>query len=238
MKGLNLTLRRGETFALIGPSGEGKSLCLKMMAGLVSPDRGTVLFHGAELGKMRGERLVSLRRRIGMTFQKSGLFDSLSCGENLRFPLRELLRLTGAEAEARVARALEDVGLSGTETLMVSEMSGGMQKRLGIARALVLSPEAILYDDPTAGLDPVTSGAIIDLILAMKHKYEMTVVLVTSDPVQAMHLSDRIGFLYQGDFAQIGTPDEIRGSEVAVVRQFVLGLPEGPLTAPAEVARD
>jgi phospholipid/cholesterol/gamma-HCH transport system ATP-binding protein len=230
LKGIHLEIPRGETFALIGPSGEGKTVLLKLMAGLLRPDRGEVLFQGVALVDLSARRRSLFSRRIGMTFQKSGLFDSLTCAQNLDFPLRELTALSQAERERKIEKALEEVGLVGQGALMVHEMSGGMQKRLGIARALILSPEAILYDDPTAGLDPITSRSILELILEMKRKYEMTVVLVTSQPDQAYRMADRIGFLYKGDFLQIGSSEIIQASSQPVVKQFVGGLLEGPLT--------
>jgi phospholipid/cholesterol/gamma-HCH transport system ATP-binding protein len=158
----------------------------------------------------------------------------MDAAANLRFPLREVLGLSRKESEEKIRVALDDVGLSGQGGLEVRELSGGMQKRLGIARTLVLSPEVALYDDPSAGLDPITSRQILTLIRRMKEKYAMTVVIVTSEPALTYDFTDRIGFLYNGDFLQTGTVDEIRGSRQPVVRQFMEGSLEGPLTAKAE----
>jgi phospholipid/cholesterol/gamma-HCH transport system ATP-binding protein len=158
------------------------------------------------------------------------LFDSLTCAENLHFPLRELTPLNERDRKRQVTQALADVGLVGQEELQIPEMSGGMQKRLGIARALVLSPEVILYDDPTAGLDPITSRSILSLIHRMRKKYEMTLIIVTSDPSQAYQICDRVGFLWHGHFVETGTPDEMKASKHPAVRQFLHGLLEGPLS--------
>ena len=230
LKGVEIDIFKGEVFVILGPSGEGKSSLLKMMAGLRNPSEGVVRFCGVDLRTVRGRNRSFILRRIGMTFQKSGLFDSLSCGDNLRFPLKMLTSLKSFEIEARVDRFLSDVGLSGTKDLMISEISGGMQKRLGIARALILFPEVVLYDDPTAGLDPITSKQIVDLILEMKNKYHMTIVLVTNDITRAFELSNRMGFLYGGDFIKIGTPKELGESHNPVISQFIRGDLQGPLT--------
>jgi phospholipid/cholesterol/gamma-HCH transport system ATP-binding protein len=165
-----------------------------------------------------------------MTFQRSGLFDSLTCGENLAFALREVRHLAVRELAPRVAQALSEVGLGGQENLRVHEMSGGMQKRLGIARALLLSPRVILYDEPTAGLDPLTAHAINDLIDDVRKKYAMSLVLVTSDPRQAYRLCDHLGFLYRGRFLAQGTMAQMHDSKEPAVRQFLRGEAKGPLT--------
>lgn len=226
---VDLKLMRGEALVILGPSGEGKSTLLKMMAGLVEPQKGTVKFEGESLYDVSAKKRKEIMRRIGMTFQNSGLFDSLSCGENLRFPLEEA-KSDPAKRKATVAKALDEVGLSGIENLRTHEISGGMRKRVGIARALILSPEVIFYDDPTAGLDPITSDAISDLILDVRKKYQMTVVFVTADLHQAFRVADRIAFLYKGKFIQVGTAEEIKRSQNPVVNQFVNGLLKGPLT--------
>jgi phospholipid/cholesterol/gamma-HCH transport system ATP-binding protein len=208
----------GEIFVVVGPSGSGKSTLLKLIANLLPAPRETIVFNPPG-------------PRIAMTFQRSGLFDSLNCGDNLRFPIRECLKLTPAETETLVQRALADVGLSGTEDLRLNQISGGMQKRVGIARGLVLKPQLMLYDDPTAGLDPLTTRSISELIVSTTKKYLMTAVVVTSDLNLAYEIADRIGFLFNGKFQQIGTREEIKSSKDPVVHQFVNGLAQGPLTA-------
>ncbi|MBI4404394.1 MAG: ATP-binding cassette domain-containing protein [Deltaproteobacteria bacterium] len=227
---LCLEIKKGESFAIIGPSGCGKSVLLKIMAGLLRPQAGKVYLENQDLYSLaRGQR-DGLLRSVSMTFQKNALFDSLSCGDNLRFPLKELTDLSKREIEERIQNALQEVGLPGIAELKINEISGGMQKRLGIARALVLLPEIILYDDPTAGLDPVTSKAIVELMLAVKKKHNNTFVVVTSDITRAYELADRMGFLYGGQFELVGTPARFKSTELPVVDQFVHGKTHGPLS--------
>ena len=229
LKGLDGEIAAGEAFAVLGPSGEGKTLLLKVLAGLV-PYRGTLEFEGREVRTLnRPERKV-LRESLAMTFQKDGLFDSLTCGDNLRFPLNERLKLGRKEREKRVESALEDVGLKGQSRLFVHEMSGGMQKRLGIARALLFSPRVVLYDEPAAGLDPITARSINDLILSMRDKYAMTLVLVTSDLLQARQLCTRMALLWKGAFEQVGSFTALKQSSNPAARQFFSAQAQGPLT--------
>lgn len=227
---LSLRIQAGETLGLIGPSGCGKSTLLKVLAGLISPSEGKVLAFGRPLHDWEKVDRLGLRRQIQMTFQKSGLFDSWSCRENLDFALRELLAISAEEREKRITQVLGDVGLLGAQHLMPSEMSGGMQKRLGIARAIAIHPKVVLYDEPTAGLDPITSRSIFQLIQQMKTKYDMTVILVTSDPMQANQLCDRFAFLYQGKIQEISSPELMKQSAHAAVKQFIWGLLDGPLS--------
>jgi len=227
---LNLKVTEGETLVVVGPSGVGKSVILKMMVGLVRPDAGRVCFQGKEVSELSFTERLEFLHKVGMTFQKSALFDSLNCAQNLRFPLKERTNFSKKQIEKRVDIALEEVGLSGTKRLRTHELSGGMQKRLGIARALVLSPTVMLYDDPTAGLDPITSRSIINLIAQMKQKHAMTVVLVTSDVALARQTGDRMGFLYGGKFLFTGSHAQMLESDHPVVSQFVHGRIHGPLT--------
>jgi len=213
---VGLELVGGETLGIIGPSGGGKSTLLKVVAGLLPPTG--------------GEITRPADTEIGMTFQRAGLFDSLSCGENIAFPLRERLGLRGDAVVERVQRALAEVGLEGIEDKRTHELSGGMQKRLGIARALVLAPQLLLYDDPTAGLDPLTSRAIAQLIGQVKKKYGTTVIVVTSDLDVALQLSDRIGFLWRGTLKDTGPASSLYKTALPEVRQFVRGELVGPLT--------
>jgi phospholipid/cholesterol/gamma-HCH transport system ATP-binding protein len=228
--GLDWELVPGEIFCLLGPSGEGKSVLLRLLVGLIEPNAGRVAFEGRDLRELSRIERRDFYRTLGFTFQRNGLFDSLSCGDNLRFPLTELKELGAEERERRVREALSDVGLSGQESLRPSEMSGGMQKRLGIARALSLLPKLIFYDEPTAGLDPLTSAQILDLIESARKKYSMSAVVSTTDPVQAFRLADRIGFLHRGKLAEVGSPEKFRRSQHPAVRQFLSGGAEGPLT--------
>jgi len=226
---LDWKLDEGEVFCVLGPGGEGKSVFLRLLAGLLQPLSGDVRFRGRSLAEFSRREKREFYRSIGFAFQRNGLFDSLSCGDNLRFPLTELLELKGEPREERVRRSLADVGLAGQEALALTEMSGGMQKRLGMARALSLDPKVIFYDEPTAGLDPLTSAQIQELILQARKKYGMTVVISTTDPVQAMRLADRIGFLFRGRFVAVETPENLKRSKHPAVRQFLEGAAEGPL---------
>jgi phospholipid/cholesterol/gamma-HCH transport system ATP-binding protein len=222
-------LPAGSFFSVLGPSGAGKTLFLKVLAGLISPIRGSVLVHGKPLAGLSRAELRAFRAKLGMTFQKDGLFDSLTCFENLLFPLRER-GVSSAIAAKKVDKALDEVGLKGQGPLRVFEMSGGMQKRLGIARALLSSPEVILYDEPTAGLDPVTARSIYQLILDMKSLHEMSVVMVTSDVRAAYLCSSRIGLLWKGRFEMTGSVAEVRASKNPAVNQFFHARLQGPLT--------
>lgn len=214
-RGLSLDVAEGESVALVGPSGCGKSLLLKCLAGLITPDEGRVT--------LRSEN-------VGMLFQKNALFDSLTVEENLLFPLRERLGVRGAEARERAREWLNAVGLDGNQNLYPDEMSGGMQKRLGVARALIVEPKVILYDDPTAGLDPVTSRKIADLLNTLRKKSGGTILVVTNDMQRAYQLGDRVCLLLPGELVQAGTPAEVQASSDPRVRQFIYGLLRGPLT--------
>ncbi len=230
LKGLEWELVAGECYAILGPSGEGKTLLFKILAGLHAPQSGAVKFFGKDLRKMSEAELRVFRESIGMTFQKDGLFDSLTCADNLRFPLDERLKLPRKEREKRVDAALEGVGLAGQGKLFVHEMSGGMQKRLGIARALLFSPKVILYDEPAAGLDPITARTINELIRQMRERYQMTVVMITSDLAQAHQVCDRMGLIWKGRFEEQGSWSALRASSNPAVHQFLHALPKGPLT--------
>ncbi|MEK6578866.1 MAG: ATP-binding cassette domain-containing protein [Bdellovibrionota bacterium] len=214
-KNINLSIAFKESVVLIGPSGSGKSVLLKMIAGLLVPDEGSI-----KLGS----------QDLGMLFQKNALFDSFTVENNLLFPLRERKNIVGAEAKKRAGAFLKAVGLEGTEKLYPDEISGGMQKRLGIARALIVEPEIILYDEPTAGLDPITSKTIADLIRQLRHEKGSTLITVTNDMQRAYQLGDRIFLLAQGKLQTGGTPKEVQESRDPTLRQFIYGLKDGPLT--------
>lgn len=211
-----LQISRGESAVLVGPSGGGKSVLLKLLGGLLAPDEGSVSVQSQD---------------VGMLFQKNALFDSMTVEENLLFPLKERKRLRGAEARQKAASFLESVGLAGTQKLYPDEISGGMQKRLGIARALIVEPEVMLYDEPTAGLDPVTSRHIASLILELRKRSGTTLVTVTNDLHRAWQIGDRVYFLAQGRLLAGGTPEQARGTDDVAFRQFITGSREGPLTS-------
>jgi phospholipid/cholesterol/gamma-HCH transport system ATP-binding protein len=218
-RGANLEVAARESVVLIGPSGSGKSVFLKTIAGLITPDEGTV-----ELGT----------DNVGMLFQKNALFDSFTVEENLLFPLRERSGIFGEEAKARAAHFLDAVGLKGSEKLYPDEISGGMQKRLGIARALIVEPEIILYDEPTAGLDPITSRTIADLIRALRKEVGSTLLTVTNDMQRAYQLGDRVCLMALGELREGGTPDQGQATQDPEIRQFIYGLRDGPLTSELE----
>jgi phospholipid/cholesterol/gamma-HCH transport system ATP-binding protein len=211
-----LTVASQESVALIGPSGGGKSILLKIVAGLLEADEGDIA-----LGS----------RNVGMLFQKNALFDSLTVEENLLFPLKERKGITGAKARERARELLEAVGLGGNESRYPEEISGGMQKRLGIARALIVEPEIILYDEPTAGLDPVTSRTIAELIRTLKARAGSTLLTVTNDMQRAYQLGDRICFLARGRLTVAGSPHQVKHTPDPAIRQFIFGLKNGPLTS-------
>ena len=216
----NVTLRvsEGESVVLIGPSGGGKSVLLKCVAGLIKPDEG---------------RIDLQTENLGMLFQKNALFDSLTVEDNLLFPMKERLGLTGAPARERASKFLTAVGLKGNERLFPSEISGGMQKRLGIARALVVKPQVILYDEPTAGLDPITSRSIADLIRELRAQEGSTLLTVTNDMQRAYQIGDRICLLAHGQLTPGGSASQVQETSDPALKQFIYGLPQGPLTTGA-----
>lgn len=232
LSGVSLAVSEGECLVLIGPSGQGKTTLLKTMAGLVRPQDGELKIKNKNMEDIDSAKRLEIVRSMGMLFQKNALFDSLTCAENIAFPLRETTMLSEKEIREKVEQFLESVGLSQARDLFPSEISGGMQKRLGIARALALRPALIFYDDPTAGLDPITSKRIIELILRMKSETGATVVAVTNDMRRAFQMADRIAYVGNGEVLVTGTPEETRGCADPRVRQFIRGDLEGPLTRP------
>lgn len=226
----NLSIAKGESFAIIGPSGQGKSVVMKIIAGLLTPDSGEVLFEGKNLVKMRGKERDDVLRRMGMLFQKNALFDSLTVGENVAFPLKEVAGASDTEIEKAIQYYLDAVGILHAKDLFPDEISGGMQKRLGIARALALKPEIVLYDDPTAGLDPITSRKIIQLIIDLKREYGSTVIAITNDMNRAYQLGGRVGMVVDSEIIVTGTPEQTLAHPDPRVKQFIRGSLEGPLT--------
>jgi phospholipid/cholesterol/gamma-HCH transport system ATP-binding protein len=221
LRGASLEVHAGETLVLLGGSGSGKSVLLKHLNGLLRPDRGEVEIEGAALSGLDEEQLVPVRRRLGMLFQQGALFDSLTVGENVAYPLREHQVLPPDEIPARVHEALGMVDLAGTEPLMPSELSGGMRKRAALARALVLEPRALLYDEPTTGLDPVVAARINHLIRDLQRRLGLTSVVVTHDLASAFFVADRIAFLHEGRIRFCGTPDEARASADPFLHEFL-----------------
>jgi phospholipid/cholesterol/gamma-HCH transport system ATP-binding protein len=235
LKGVSVSIAQGEAFVLIGPSGQGKSVLLKLMAGLITPTSGEILIEGQNLRTMRNEDREQLARKVGMLFQKNALFDSLTSAENIAFPLREVAAADEQEIDSAISYYLEAVGLSHARNLYPDEISGGMQKRLGIARALTLKPQIVFYDDPTAGLDPITSRKIIQLIKDLQHQQNTTLVAVTNDMNRAYQTADRIGMVVDGELIVTGSPEQTQRHPDARVQQFIHGRLEGPLTDPLAV---
>lgn len=215
LQNISFHLKKGESCSWIGPSGEGKTLLMKIVAALVQPDIGTVQLKSTD---------------IGMLFQRNALFDSLTVQDNLLFPLKERLGITGAKAHAQMTEYLNAVGLAGTGHLFPDELSGGMQKRLGIARALILKPAVILYDEPTAGLDPITSRTIAELILSLQKSEGSTFIAITNDMSRAIQLGTRIAYIGNMTLVDLGTPDEALTTKTPHIYKFIHGhsLKEGP----------
>ena len=221
LRGLVLDVHGGETLVVLGGSGSGKSVLLKHMNGLLRPDAGEVEVDGVALGQLDEDGLVPVRRNVAMLFQQGALFDSLTVGENIAYPLLEHRLVPPADIPPRVRDALATVGLEGTERLMPSELSGGMRKRAALARALVLEPRALLYDEPTTGLDPVVGAKINHLIRDLQHRLGVTSVVVTHDLASAFFVADRIAFLHEGRIRFTGAPDEARASQDPYLHEFL-----------------
>lgn len=233
LKNINFRLEKGEVFVLIGPSGQGKSVLLKMLAGILPPSEGEVRIEGHELYAMNETKKSQLMRKMGMLFQKNALFDSLTSAENIAFPLREVTNCDEEEILKRIDFFLDAVAIPHARELYPDEISGGMQKRLGIARALALYPEIIFYDDPTAGLDPTTSRKIIQLIMNLQNQQNSTVIAITNDMGRAYQMADRIGMIVDGELVITGTVSETKNHKDPRVHQFITGELEGPLAVVA-----
>ena len=221
---VNLKVETGESVVVIGRSGGGKSILLKHLIGLIQPDSGEVLIDNEAIQAMNERQLLVVRRKFGMLFQSAALFDSLTVAENISFVLRREGQLTEKEIAQKVEEALAMVELPGVEATKPAELSGGMRKRVGLARAIIYQPQIILYDEPTTGLDPVVADSIDQLILRICERLKVTTVVVTHDMRSARRLGQRILMLYQGRIHAAGTPDEIFRSEDPVVRKFVNGI--------------
>ena len=226
---VNLAVKKGETMVIIGRSGTGKSVLLKHIIGLIAPDEGSVLVDGVDIAALLSAGLDKLRMRFGMLFQGAALFDSMTTFENVAFPLQEHTTMQAGTIRQRVHECLGLVGLQDVDELYPSELSGGMRKRVGLARALAINPDIILYDEPTTGVDPIMGDIINDLIIALRDRLKVTSVVVTHDMRSAYKVADRIAMLYNGGIIEVGTPDEIRNSKSPVVQQFIKGEAVGPI---------
>src|SRR5512137_1702349 len=226
LRGVDLTVEKGESMTVIGGSGSGKSVLMKHIIGLLFPDKGEVKVAGQVLNKLN-----ELRKKFGMLFQMAALFDSLSVWENVGFGLKQHTKLPDKEIRKIATEKLALVGLKNVEDKMPVDLSGGMKKRVGLARAIAMDAEIILYDEPTTGLDPITADSINDLIVDLRKKLGVTSVAITHDMQSAYKISDRIAMLYKSEIQEIGTPDEIRNTKNPIVKQFITGSAVGPITA-------
>ncbi|NQV04302.1 MAG: ABC transporter ATP-binding protein [Candidatus Omnitrophica bacterium] len=227
---LNLNIESGEVTVIIGRSGCGKSVLLKHIIGLLKPDFGQVMIDNSDVTRMEANELDDLRLKFGMLFQGAALFDSMTVYENIGFALLEHTDMKEDLVKEKVARALRLVDLEGIEDLLPSELSGGMKKRVGLARAICNDPKIILYDEPTTGLDPIMADAINDLIIDLNNKLKMTSIVVTHDMTSAYKIATKIAMLYHGKIVEVGTSEEIKNTEDPLVRQFITGAAKGPIT--------
>ena len=229
LRGCTLDVRDGETLTIIGGSGTGKSVTLKLMLGLLKPDSGRIIVDGEDITSMSEEELSEVQKKFSYVFQGGALFDSMTVGENVAFGLQQMGQEPPEKIEEIVRQKLAVVGLQGVEMLKPSELSGGMRKRVSIARSIAMSPKYLFYDEPTTGLDPIMSDVINDLIVDLHRKLKQTGVVITHDMRSAYKISNRIAMLYEGKIVQIDTPEAIQHSPDPVVHQFVTGSAQGPI---------
>ena len=227
---LDLNIKTAETKVIIGRSGAGKSVLLKSIIGLAKPDFGSIAINGVEVTNLDDKEFNKIRMEIGMLFQSGALFDSMSVAENVAFVLNEFMDLDKKTVDQKIRDALALVGLEGVEDLMPSKLSGGMRKRVSLARVLCMEPEIILYDEPTSDVDPINADSLIHLIIALRDKLKVTSVVVTHDMNAAFKVADSIAMLYHGHIIADGTPEEVRSSKHPVVKQFIRGQAHGPIT--------
>jgi len=231
LRGVDLTINKGETAVIIGRSGCGKSVLLKLIMGLLKPDQGKILVNGDDVTSLSDSQLNKLRQKFGMLFQASALFDSMTVDENVGLGLREHTRLKEEQVSQKVKEKLKMVGLSGVEEKKPAQLSGGMKKRVGLARAIAMDPEYVLFDEPTTGLDPIMADVINELIKNLRNTLTITSIAVTHDIVSAYKIADRIAMLYEGKIIFVGTPEEVKNADHPVVRQFIEGSSQGPIPA-------
>ena len=230
LNNLNLSIEKGRITVIMGSSGGGKSVLLKHLIGLVRPDSGHVYVAGEDIANLSGKKLIALRKRFGMLFQEAALFDSMTVGENVAFPLKEHTRMKQNQIMEVVEKKLLQVGLSNVTHKMPSQLSGGMRKRVGLARAIALEPEIILFDEPTTGLDPIMTDAINNLIRETQRLTGATCAVISHDIAGAFKIADKIAMLYGGKIIGQGTPEEMRHSADPIISQFIEGRADGPIS--------
>lgn len=229
LKGIDFEIYKGEIFVIMGGSGCGKSTVLRHLIGAIKPDEGRVYVLGKDILTLDENKMDEIRKKIGMSYQGSALFDSMTVGENVSLGLREHTKLDQSVINIMIKMKLELVGLRGFENLMPSQLSGGMKKRVGIARAVAMDPEIVFYDEPTAGLDPIVTAVMDKLIVDLSKALSVTSVVVTHDMNSVFRIADRIAMLYEGKAVEIGTREEIKKSKNPYVQQFISGDPDGPI---------
>jgi len=230
LSGISFEVQEAEIFSFIGPSGCGKTTLLKCLGGLLRPTSGQIYLNGREITGLTETQLKEVRRDIGMVFQYAALFDSMTVGENIAFALERLTTLKGAEIQARVRENLAQVGLAGLEDRYPAQLSGGMRKRVGLARAIASQPRIMLYDEPSSGLDPVSAAGIDELIVQMRDRLGVTSVIVSHHLQNVFRITDRVALLHRGSLLALGSPRDLERSDHPIVRQFIEGRSHGPLT--------
>lgn len=223
LRGLNLHIQRGDTMVIMGGSGCGKSVTLKLILGLLKPERGKIWIFDEEISRFKEKQLNQIRKKIGMLFQSSALFDSMSVEENVAFMLNQHTEKSKVEIRRIVAEKLRQVGLENIEDLKPAELSGGMKKRVGLARAIAIDPDIVLYDEPTTGLDPIMAEEINHLIKELNAKLNITSIIVTHDMKSAFSVASKMAMIHDGKIIEVGTPEEMRNTENPIVRQFISG---------------
>lgn len=229
LNGVDLNINKGETIVILGRSGCGKSVLLKHIIGLMKPDKGQIFIDGEEITAYNYEKLSNLRKRFGMLFQGAALFDSMTVEENVGLSLTEHTDLSKEKIKEIVKEKLRLVGMAGVENLKPAELSGGMKKRVGLARAIAMDPDIVLYDEPTTGLDPIMADVINELVISLRNTLKITSIAVTHDIVSAYKIADRVAMLYEGKIIWVGTPEETKNSTDPVVKQFIHGSSVGPI---------
>ena len=229
LRGVDLEVQQGESMVVIGGSGSGKTVLIKCIIGLTQPDEGEIYVDGLEITSLNEKRMNEVRKKFGMLFQWGALFDSMTVWENVGFGLRHQRHLKEEEIRKIASEKLALVGLKNVEDLMPSELSGGMKKRVSLARAIAIEPEILLYDEPTTGIDPIMADAINDLMIEMRQKLNVTSIAITHDMKSAYKIADRIAMLFNGKIVEVGSPEEIKNSSSLIVQQFIQGKSDGPI---------